>query len=122
MGDDKNSNHVAPKTKLYVPKDDSPMLLNFTGVPRQTKTSISPLHESTFDDYWHIDGDEPLSEPWIGVTRLALQNKNSLEGYMWVQGRPTKKQDATRTGNIRPKSFQRKAINKSAEESPIWTR
>ena len=27
--------------------------------------------------YWHIDGDMSLSEPWIGVTRFELLNKET---------------------------------------------
>ena len=31
------------------------------------------------DDYWNIGGDTSLSEPWIGVTRVALFNINPPE-------------------------------------------
>ena len=46
-------NHVAPRTKLYVPKDDFPIPLNYIDV----QTSIDVLNEGTIDDYWNIDGD-----------------------------------------------------------------
>ena len=84
VGDYICRNHVAPTTKLFVPEDDFPILLNHVDIQRQTKTSIDVLQEATIDDNWNTDGDKSLSELWIGVTRLALLNKNQPEGYMWV--------------------------------------
>ena len=58
-----------------------PIPLNYIDVQRQTKTSIVVLHETTIDDKWNIgDKSLSLSEPWIGVTHLALLNKNRPEG------------------------------------------
>ena len=61
-------------------------------VQGQTKTSLDLLQEVTIDDYWKMDGDKSLSEPWIGMTRFALLNNNPPEGYMWVEGRLIKRQ------------------------------
>ena len=91
-------NHVAPTTTLCVPKDDFPIPLNCIDVQRQTKTGIDVLHEATIDDYWNIDGDKSLSEPWIGLTRFELLNKNPAEGHEWLQGKLTKKQVTTGPG------------------------
>ena len=68
-------NHVAPRTKLCVPKDDLPIPLNYIDVQRQKKAIIDVLHEATIGDYCNSDGDRSLSEPWIGVTRFELLNK-----------------------------------------------
>ena len=58
-----------------------PITLNYIDVWRQTKTSIDVLDEPTIDDKWNIgDKSLSLSEPWIGVTHLALLNKNPPEG------------------------------------------
>ena len=58
-----------------------PIPLNYIDVQRQTKTSIDVLHEATIDDNWNIgDKSLTLSEPWIGVTRFELLNKNPPEG------------------------------------------
>ena len=46
---------------------------------------------AAIDIYWNMDGGKSLSEPWIGVTRLALLNKKPPEGKMSVQRRLTKK-------------------------------
>ena len=88
-------NHVAPRTKLHVPKDDFPISLTYIDVQRRPTTSLDVLQEAIIDDYGHMDGDKSLSEPWIGVTRFALRNQNPAEGHMWVQGRLTRKQVTT---------------------------
>ena len=59
------------KDENSVPMDDFPRPLKYIDVNRQTKTSIDVLHEATIDDYWNFDGDNSLSEPWIGVTRFV---------------------------------------------------
>ena len=77
-------NHVAPRTKLKVPEDDFPRPLNYNEVQRQTTTSLDVVQEATIDDYWNIDGDKSLSEPWIGGTRFALPRKihqNDIRGF-----------------------------------------
>ena len=59
MGDYIYRNHVAPRTRLSVPKDDFPIPQNCIDIQRNKNT--------------------PLSEPWIGVTRFALLNQNPPE-------------------------------------------
>ena len=76
MGDYENRNHVFPRTKIFVPKDDVPRPQNFSDVQRQTKTSLNVHHEATIGDYWNMDGDKSLSASWTGVTRFALLTKN----------------------------------------------
>ena len=98
-------NHVAPRTKLYVPKDDFPVPLHYIDVQRQAKTSLDVLQEATIDDYCNMDGDKSQSEPWIGVIRFALLNKIPPAGRMQVQGRLTKKPVRTRPGNIWPEEW-----------------
>ena len=77
MGSYTHRNHVAPRTKLYVPKDEFSFPVNYIDVQRQTKTSIDVLHEATIDDYWNVDGVMSLSEPRSGVTRFDLLNQKS---------------------------------------------
>ena len=78
--------HVAPRTKLFVTKDDYPTPLDYIHVQRQTNTSPDALQEATIDDYWNMDVEKSVSEPWIGVTRFMVLNKNPPEGYTRVQG------------------------------------
>ena len=51
------------------------------------KQNNDVLQEANIGDYGNFYEDKSLSEPWIGVTRFALLNKNSPEGILWVQGR-----------------------------------
>ena len=37
------------------------------------------------DDYWNVDGDKSLSEPWIGVPRLEMLNKKHQKNILGVQ-------------------------------------
>ena len=99
--------------------DDFPRPLKYIDVNRQTKTSIDVLHEATIDDYWNFDGDNSLSEPWIGVTRFVPLNQNIPEGGVWVPGRRTKQEVTTWPEHLWPiKSSQRRAINGWTEEKP----
>ena len=81
-------NHFVPR-KLYVPKNGFPTALNYIDVLRQTKTSIDVFHEATIDDYWNIDGNKFLFEPWIAVTRFELPDKDPPEGHLFVGSRQT---------------------------------
>ena len=45
-------NHVTPWTKLFVPRHDFPIHLNYIDVQRQTKTRLGTLHETVIDDYF----------------------------------------------------------------------
>ena len=90
------------------------------------KSSLDLLPDATIDDCWNMDGDTSLPEPWIGVTHIALLNKNPREGCMWVQGRMTKKQVSTRPGNIRPEEWsntsrgsQRETVHTRAEKTKL---
>ena len=74
MGNNIYRNHVALRPKLYAPKGDFPMLLNYF-VQRQANTSIGVLHEATIDDYWNLDGERSRSEFWICLPRFALFKK-----------------------------------------------
>ena len=67
----------------------------------QRKQTIIVLQEATIDYYLNMNGDKSLSEPWIGVTRFALLNKNPPSGYMCVQGRLTKKQVTTNRNMVK---------------------
>ena len=60
------------------------------------------FRETTIHDYWNTVGDKSLSEPWIGVTRFLLLNKNRPDGHLWVQSRLIKKRVTTRRGTTQP--------------------
>ena len=65
--------HVEPRVKLGVPKEEPfPIPLRYIGVIRRTHTTLEVLHESRIDDYWNIDGNRNLCEPWTGFTQFTM--------------------------------------------------
>ena len=76
---------VAPRTKLNVPTDDFPIHLIFWDVQRQTKTSLDVLQRVTIGDYWNMDGDRSLFEPWTGMTPFALLDRISPEDILGIK-------------------------------------
>ena len=85
LGDFAHWKHVAPRTKLHVPKDDFPIPLNSIDVEKQTISSLDVLQESTIDHSWNMEGDTSMSQPWIGGTRFELPNGNPPEAFVRVQ-------------------------------------
>ena len=50
--------HVAPRVKLYVPREASfPLPLKYIDVTRATSTAMDVMLERSIDDYWNVDGD-----------------------------------------------------------------
>ena len=76
-----------------VPKDYFPIPLNDFDVQREIKTSLAALQD--INDCWNMDGDNPLSEPWMRLTPFALVNESPAEGKTFVQSKQTKKQVTT---------------------------
>ena len=71
-----------PRGKLYLRKEESfPIPLRFIDVVRRTNHTLDALLESRIDDYWNVDGDRNLSEPWSGFTQFTIVNpKRSVGG------------------------------------------
>ena len=87
----KYQNHVAPRTKLCVPKDVfSDISETHIDVQRQTKARMS-------NDIL-IETCLCLNLARCDTIRIAQQNPP--EGPLWVQGRLTKKQVTSRPGHI----------------------
>ena len=81
---------------MYEPEEKTfPVPLEYTEVVRQTRTDIDGVSESTINDIWTEDKDVSLSGEWIGTTRLQILCTRLLEGYKWVEGRPTKIEKST---------------------------
>ena len=107
-------NHVAPRTKLYVPKDDFPISLTYILCLEINGNA----HRCCFSDE-----DESLSEPCIGGTRFALLNKNPPEIYGGSSrtdeetGHDKTRQCQARRMDV-SNSRQREATKQRAEEKP----
>ena len=57
--------HGEPRVQLYVLADESfPIPLRYSDVIRRTHKTLDMLQQSWMDDYWNVDGDRNLSEPW----------------------------------------------------------
>ena len=119
-------NHVAPRTKLYVPTNDFPTLLNYVDVQRQTKTRIEVPHEA--NHRWLLE------HGWREVTVWALDRCDKIRTSLQkstiktpVGQRQTDEETsdyktwkylAGRNGQESRKNCQRKAIDRWAEEEP----
>ena len=63
-------NHVAPRSKLNVPKDEFPIFLNTLMSRDKRKRALVYFRRR-----------QSLSEPWIGVTRFELLDKDPPEDF-----------------------------------------
>ena len=59
-------------------------------VMRQTHTSIDNVSENHVNGLWTEAKDVNLSEEWTGTARSHILRARLSEGYMWVNGRPSK--------------------------------
>ena len=71
-------------TKFTLLKDHSQYQCETIIVVMRTNTTLDVLLESRFDDYWNVDGDRSLSEPWTGFRQFAIL---SADGYTWSRRR-----------------------------------
>ena len=84
--------HVAPRVKLYSPREESfPIQLKYIDVTRTTHTNSDVKQERRIDDYWNIDGSRDLPDPWTGFTQFTLLDEKAPDGYMWSGWRLTRK-------------------------------
>ena len=91
--------HVEPRVKLCSPREESfPLPLKYIDVSRTTCTNLDVKQEKRIDDYWNIDGSRDLSDPWTGFTLFILLEEKPPDGYMWYEGRLTRKQLTSRPG------------------------
>ena len=89
--------HVEPTVKLYSPREESfPIPLKYIDVSRTTHTNLDVKQEKRIDDYWNIDGSRDLSDPWTGVSQFIPLEEKPPNGYMWSEGRLTRKQLTSR--------------------------
>ena len=64
------------------------------------KRDILDVLQECLDDYWDIDGDFNLSEPWTGFTQFTKSNKKPPDGYMWSEEQLTYVQATTRPDQL----------------------
>ena len=81
---------------------------------RSTHTDLDLAQEKRIDDYWNVDGNRSLLNPWTGFTSFALLNETPPKGYMWSGVRLTKIQTTSRPDHIWPDAWTR--IGKAAQK------
>ena len=101
-----NRNHVAPEQKLCMPTGDFPIPVIYIDGDRQTNTSLDVLH-----DYWIVDEDRLLSDPWIGVARFTI--------LMDTRGFGNRLTEKNKWEGIQKKDFNTSSSNHDHKEDAI---
>ena len=52
-----------------------PIPPRYIDVTTRTPTTLDVLQESRVDDYWNINGDRNLSEPWTSFMQFTILNE-----------------------------------------------
>ena len=75
---------VEPRIQLYLPKKESFLIpLKYIDVSRTARTNMGVMQESRIDDYWNIDANRNISEPWTRFMQFTISNEKPLDGYIW---------------------------------------
>ena len=77
-----------------------PCPLKYIDVIRSTHTDLDEAQETRIDDYWNVDGDRNLSDPFTGFTGFTLLNETPPRGYLLSEERLTKIQTTSRPDHI----------------------
>ena len=75
-----------PRVKIFLLKEELfPLPLRYIDVARRTNanTILDVLLESRKDDYWKVDGDQNISDPWTGFTEFTILHEKPPDGYAW---------------------------------------
>ena len=73
------------------------------------------------DDYWNIDGSRELSDSWTGFTQLILLEEKTPDGYMWSEGRLTRKQLTSMPDHLWPELWEKMGKNAQVKEREKWS-
>ena len=104
-----------------MPKEFSfPIPLKYIDVVRRTNTTLDVLLESRTDDYWNVDGDRMLSEPWTCFTQFTIWSEKPPDGYTWSGGRLTKVQATSRLHFFVAKSLVKYVEWRSKKKKRHW--
>ena len=114
--------HVEPRVKLYSPRAETfPIPLKYIDVSRTTHTNLDVMQESRINDYWHVHGSRDLSDPWTGLTQFTLLEEKPPDGYMWFEGRLTRKQLTSRPDHLWPELWTKLGRKAKLREKQIWS-
>ena len=114
--------HVEPRVKLYSPREESfPVPLKYIDVSRTTHTNLDVKQERRIDDYWNIDGSRDLSDYWTGFTQFTLFEEKPPDGYLWSEGRLTRKQLTYRPDYLWPELWEKMGKHAKLKERQKWS-
>ena len=109
--------HVEPRVKPYSPREESfPIPLKYIYVSRTTHTNLDVKQEKRIDDYWNIDGSRDLSDPWTSFTQFTLLEEKPPDGFLWSEGRLTRKQLTSRPDHLWPEHWEKMGRNAKLKE------
>ena len=76
--------------------------------------------EKRIDDYWNVDENRSLSDPWTGFTKFTPLKETPSKGFLWSGERLTIIQTTTRPDHIWLEAWTR--IGKAAQrkEKQEW--
>ena len=114
--------HVEPRVKLQSPREESfPIPLKYIDVSRTTHTNLNVMQESRIDDHWITDGSRDLSDSWTGFTSFTLLDEKLPDGFLWSEGRLTKRQATSRPDHFWPELWRGMARNAQLREKQKWS-
>ena len=113
QGDFVHRHHIEPRVQLYVPPEaTSPIPPKYIDVTRSTYTDLDIAQEKRIDDYWKLDENKNLSDPWIHEV-CTIKRFTSKRIHV-VRERLTKIQTTSRPDHIWPKAWT--IIGKAAQK------
>ena len=114
-------NHVEPRVKLYMPKEESFFIpLKYIDFTKNTSASLDVMLEKNIDDCWNVDGDRELSDTWIGFSRFTILKKNSSDGFLWSGERLTRKQTTSSPEKLWSKMWKHMSDASKRKEKKKW--
>ena len=87
-------------------------------VTRATHTNLDMLQESSNDDFWNLDVDRNMSDPWTGFTKFTLLNEKLPKGCLWIGRRLTTIQATTSLDCLWLEKWSR--FSKAIQEKHEW--
>ena len=69
----------------------------------------------------HCHGSRDLSDPWTGFTQFTLLEEKPPDGYMWSEGRLTRKQLTSRPDHLWPELWKSMGKHAKLKEKQKWS-
>ena len=89
---------------------------------RLTRTDLPTRAESEIHDYWTSEdaSTKELSSAWTGSTTFQILKPTPKDGYYYVQGRLTRRQQTNRPDHIIPEVWTNLTEKQQKKEIEFW--